>query len=112
MIKNNSFIEFIKYASIGALNVLIDFLVLNLLWSFTGMYKKFTFKTKDSSYIQYASVIGIAAILNGIILSNLSSYNLLNVSQVLWSNISELIASMGTGILSFLINKFFIFKRD
>lgn len=136
MIKNNSFIEFIKYASIGALNVLIDFLVLNLLWSFTGMYsgninylfklisfsiysingyflnKKFTFKTKDSSYIQYASVIGIAAILNGIILSNLSSYNLLNTSQVLWSNISALIASMGTGILSFLINKFFIFKRD
>ncbi|MBO0562101.1 GtrA family protein [Clostridium botulinum] len=135
MFKNKGFIEFIKYASIGALNVLIDFLVLNLLWFFTGMYsgtinylfklisfsiysingyflnKKFTFKTKDSSYIQYASVIGIAAILNGIILSNLSSYNLLNVSQVLWSNISALIASMGTGILSFLINKFFIFKK-
>ncbi len=35
MFKNKSFIEFIKYASIGALNVLIDFLVLNLLWFFT-----------------------------------------------------------------------------
>ncbi len=38
MFKNKGFIEFIKYASIGALNVLIDFLVLNLLWFFTGMY--------------------------------------------------------------------------
>ncbi|MGO5093818.1 GtrA family protein [Clostridium sporogenes] len=136
MIKNNGFIEFIKYVSIGALNVIIDFSVLNLLWFFTGLYsgninylfklisfsiysingytlnKKFTFKTKNSSYIQYASVIGIAAILNGIILSNLSSYNFLNVSQVIWSNISALIASMSTGILSFLINKFFIFKKN
>ncbi|NFV12898.1 GtrA family protein [Clostridium sp. FAM 1755] len=136
MIKNNGFIEFIKYVSIGVLNVIIDFSVLNLLWFFTGLYsgninylfklisfsiysingytlnKKFTFKTKNSSYIQYASVIGIAAILNGIILSNLSSYNLLNVSQVIWSNISALIASMSTGILSFLINKFFIFKKN
>ncbi|NFM25919.1 GtrA family protein [Clostridium sporogenes] len=136
MIKNNGFIEFIEYVSIGALNVIIDFSVLNLLWFFTGLYsgninylfklisfsiysingytlnKKFTFKTKNSSYIQYASVIGIAAILNGIILSNLSSYNLLNISQVIWSNISALIASMSTGILSFLINKFFIFKKN
>ncbi|MCR1933716.1 GtrA family protein [Clostridium tepidum] len=136
MIKNTGFIEFIKYASIGALNVIIDFSVLNLLWFLTGLYsgninylfklisfliysvngyilnKKFTFKTQNSSYIQYVSVIGIAAILNGIILSNLSSYNLLNVPQVIWSNISALIASMSTGILSFLINKFFIFKKN
>lgn len=70
MFKNKGFIEFIKYASIGALNVLIDFLVLNLLWFLTGRYsgninylfklisfsiysingyllnRKFTFKTK------------------------------------------------------------------
>lgn len=38
MFKNKGFIEFIKYASIGALNVLIDFLVLNLLWFLTGRY--------------------------------------------------------------------------
>ncbi|EJO5346115.1 GtrA family protein [Clostridium botulinum] len=135
MTKNKSFIEFIKYAFIGSLNVLIDFLVLNLLWFFTSIYSgninylfklisfsiysingyllnsKFTFKTNKNSYIQYASVIGIAAILNAIILSNLSSFNLLNISQVLWSNISALIASMSTGVLSFLINKFFVFKE-
>ncbi len=38
MIKNTGFIEFIKYASIGALNVIIDFSVLNLLWFLTGLY--------------------------------------------------------------------------
>ncbi|WP_251860567.1 GtrA family protein [Clostridium sp. Marseille-Q2269] len=136
MITNKNFIQFIKYASIGVLNVLIDFLILNLLWFITGIYsgninylfkvisfsaysmsgyflnRKFTFKSNSSSYIQYASVIGIAAILNSIILSNLSSYNLLNVSQIIWSNISALIASMCTGILSFLINKLFVFKKN
>ncbi len=97
----------------GNINYLFKLISFSI-YSINGYFlnRKFTFKTKNSSYIQYASVIGIAAILNGIILSNLSSYNLLNVSQVLWSNISALIASMGTGILSFLINKFFIFKTN
>ncbi|MCS4526205.1 GtrA family protein [Clostridium botulinum] len=97
----------------GNINYLFKLISFSI-YSINGylLNRKFTFKTKNSPYIQYASVIGIAAILNGIILSTLSSYNLLNVSQVLWSNISALIASMGTGILSFLINKFFIFKKN
>ena len=125
--------QFILYAIIGTSNFLIDFFILNTLWKITGVYsgyinflfkaisflaysangyywnKKYTFKT-EGSYIKFASVLGAAAIVNAFILSNLSLYNLLGVSQALWSNISALTASITTGIASFLINKFIVFK--
>lgn len=127
--------QFILYVIIGTSNFLIDFFILNILWKITGIYsgyinflfkgisflaysangyywnKKYTFKT-EGSYIKFASVLGAAAIANAFILSNLSLYNLLGVSQILWSNISALTASITTGIVSFLINKFIVFKDN
>lgn len=136
MPSKKSFMQFIKYSLIGGLNVIIDFAILNLLWFSTACYegrinylfkfisfcaystngyfmnKKFTFKSKESSYFKYISVIGIAALLNGIILSNLTIHNFLNLKSVLWANISALVASITTGIISFLINKFLVFKNN
>lgn len=127
--------QFILYVIIGTSNFLIDFFILNILWKVTGIYsgyinflfkgisflaystngyywnKKYTFKT-EGSYIKFASVLGAAAIANAFILSNLSLYNLLGISQILWSNISALTASITTGTASFLINKFIVFKDN
>lgn len=122
------------YALIGGSNVIIDFTILNILWKITGIYKgainilfkaisftaysingyywnkKYTFKG-EGSYLKFASVMGTAAMLNAIILSIMSNKNILGISQILWANISALTASMTTGIGSFLINKFYIFKK-
>lgn len=124
--------QFILYALIGFSNVIIDFSILNILWKTTGIYKgsinilfklisfvfyslngyywnkKYTFKT-DGSFLKFASVLGIAAIINSIILSIMSLYNILGLSDLLWSNICALVASIITGIGSFLVNKLYIF---
>lgn len=124
--------QFILYALIGFSNVIIDFSILNILWRTTGIYKgsinilfklisfvfyslngyywnkKHTFKT-DGSFLKFASVLGIAAIINSIILSIMSLYNILGLSDLLWSNICALVASIITGIGSFLVNKLYIF---
>ncbi|WP_125152085.1 GtrA family protein [Clostridium rectalis] len=126
--------QFILYAAIGTSNVIIDFIILNILWKITNMYsgyinilfkfisfmfysingyylnKKYTFKL-EGAYIKYASILGIAALLNSLILSTLSLYNRFNIPQILWCNICALIASICTGIISFLINKKLIFKN-
>ncbi|MBU5269602.1 GtrA family protein [Clostridium cochlearium] len=126
--------QFILYALIGSSNVVIDFCILNMLWMVTGIYKgaanilfkfisfifyslngyywnkKYTFKT-EGSFLKFASVLGIAAIINSIILSIMSIYNILGISDLLWSNICALTASIITGIGSFLINKLYIFKK-
>lgn len=127
--------QFILYAIIGASNFLIDLFILNTFWKITGVYsgytnflfkgisflaysangyywnKKYTFRT-EGSYIKFAFVLCAAAIVNAFILSNLSLYNLLGISQVLWSNISALTGSIITGAASFLINKFIVFKGN
>ncbi len=134
MSKKNNFMQFIKYTLIGGINVLIDFGILNILWIITGIYqgyinylfkfisftaystngyfmnKKFTFKSNNNSYFKYISVLAVTAILNAFILSNLSMHNFFNFRTIIWSNISALIASISTGIISFLINKIFVFK--
>jgi putative flippase GtrA len=132
--------QLIKYGIIGGVNFLIDFSVVKILSILTGinsgfplfffnlisffiysingyfMNKKFTFKTKGDkkSYIKYASVLGIAMLANSAILITLTHNNLLissGISNDQWLSISKLIASITTGIFSFLINKFFIFNE-
>lgn len=138
--------QFIQYALIGGMNVLIDFAILNLCSYITGITKgwplvifnvisfaaystngyffnrKFTFKTEGNfhTYIKYVSVLGIGMILNSFLLLMLTRKNFLLIwnpsiplqkSNRIWMNISKLIASMTTGILSFLINKFVVFKK-
>lgn len=126
--------EIIFYIIIGGSNFVIDFTILNLLWGITHLYKgyvnilfktfsfiicsingyslnkKYTFKT-EGSYIKYASVLGISNIMDAFLLSILSMHNILGISQIAWCNISNFIAYASTGILGFIINKLFIFKR-
>ncbi|KYH34770.1 GtrA-like protein [Clostridium tepidiprofundi DSM 19306] len=100
-------------------------LVSFFLYSINGyiLNRKFTFKTEGNkkSYIKYASVLGIAMIANSIILIALTSKNPLikpslsseqiEILNNRWLSISKLIASMTTGVFSFLINKFFVFNK-
>lgn len=131
-----TFIEFVKYACIGAVNVAIDFGILELLMNITGIYKgytlfvfniisfiaysingyymnkRFTFKSSKSSYWKYSSVLASTMLLNGLILSTLSLHNVFNLKPVLWASICKAIASSTTGIINFIVNKFVVFKHD
>ena len=99
--KLQSLIELIKYALVGASNILIDMTVLNILSYATGitsgkmlivfsvtsffvystsgyhLNNKFTFKKSSSekAYIQYASVLFICMILNSVMLVLLTNKN-------------------------------------
>lgn len=83
-----------------------------IIYSINGYYlnKKFTFKVNKSSYIKYAFVLGTSAFFNTNIFIYLTAYNIFNFPIKLWFNLSKLTASMTVGILTFLINKFFIFQ--
>ena len=96
-----SLFQFIKYALVGAINVIIDIIVLNILSYTTGitsgkmlfvfniiafsvysicgyiLNKKFTFKqaSSEKAYFQYALVLFFSMILNGIMLVLLTSFN-------------------------------------
>lgn len=129
-----SVLEFVKYALVGVSNVVIDFSILNLLMYTTSVYKgglliifniisfafysvngyllnrKFTFKSKDSSYFLYAAVLGSAMLINSYILYFLSINNIMNINQILWANTAKLFASMVSGIFSFLLSKNHVFK--
>lgn len=132
----NNLLQFITYALIGGSNVLINLCVLNLLTFLTGIYsnilvlflfefiafitysisgyflnKKFTFKSNENSYLKYISVLGGSAILNSILFITINSHNIFNLSNKLWLNLSKLTTSMIIGIITFLINKFFVFKN-
>lgn len=131
----NTLFELIKYASVGTLNVLIDFLILEILMVTTGIYKgfylavfnaisfivysingyilnkKFTFKSEKSSYFKYASILFCTMLLNSFILSTLTLYNLLGVKPLIWASLVKIFASMTTGLLNFIINKFFVFRK-
>lgn len=128
--------QLIKYALIGAINVLVDFSILEILMVITGIYKgfylavfngisfivysingynlnkRFTFKSKKSSYFKYAATLFCTMILSSFILSTLTLYNIFNLKPILWASIVKLFASMTTGILNFTINKLFIFKES
>ncbi|WP_461204534.1 GtrA family protein [Clostridium sp. DL1XJH146] len=134
-LRQKAYFQFIIYSSIGGVNVILDFTVINLLMVFFNTYtgailffykiislfiysingyimnKKFTFQstTTKKSYFFYMLVLGTAAIANGLILVALTSISV-NISPALWANISNLVASIITGTLSFLVTKFFVFK--
>ncbi|WP_396276425.1 GtrA family protein [Haloimpatiens lingqiaonensis] len=132
----NNLLQFITYALIGGSNELINLGILNFLTYITGIYynklilfifefisfiaysingyflnKKFTFKVKNSSYFKYASVLGTSAIFNTLLFITLNAHNIFNLSNSLWLNLSKVIASMTIGIITFLVNKFFVFKN-
>lgn len=136
MVKN-FIIQLVKYGSIGFVNFLINVGVLNLLMYITNitsgftfyifvaisfiiystngylMNKKFTFKYKANKnpYFQYLAVMGTAAFFNATIISTLTLFNIFKLSPRLWANVVILLASMITGLCSFLINKLVIFKN-
>ncbi|MCY6483784.1 GtrA family protein [Clostridium aestuarii] len=135
-------VQFITYALVGGSNVLINFAIINILSSITNIYsatdtysrallylfdiaafgaysingyllnRKLTFKSNKSSYLKYALVLGISAFFNTNIFVWLTGHNTFYLPIKLWFNLSKLIASITVGIVTFLINKFFIFKKN
>lgn len=132
---NKNIAEFFKYGIVGTINVILDFFILNLLmyifsvyrgrflivfnvisfivYSSNGYYlnRKFTFKSNNSSYFLYITVLGSAMIINSYILYYISINNFMNISKVLWANYAKLFASFISGIFSFLLNKYFVFNQ-
>lgn len=133
--RKETFIELLKYGTVGAINVALDFAVLELLMKLTGVYKgytlfifnalsfvvysingyylnrRFTFKSSSSSYWKYSSVLASTMLLNSFILSTLSLYNIYDLKPVIWASICKAIASSTTGIINFIFNKFVVFKK-
>ncbi|GKU25655.1 GtrA family protein [Clostridium folliculivorans] len=136
--KLKAIIQFITYSLVGSSNVIIDLIVLNILWTVTGLTvgrinflfklisfciystsgyllnKKFTFKSesKSSSYFGYVSLLGILSFLDAVIIANLTRHNIFHIHRFFWANISAFLAAMLTGILGFIINKFVIFNKE
>ncbi|MFD3157552.1 GtrA family protein [Haloimpatiens sp. FM7330] len=132
----SNLMQFITYALVGGSNGLINLLIINILSRLTNIYsgktlflfdfiafiaysingyflnRKFTFKSKDSSYFKYAGVLAISAIFNTMLFVTLTNNNIFNLSKSIWLNISKLIASITIGIITFLVNKFFVFKKQ
>lgn len=132
-----SIVQFITYALVGASNVIIDILVLNILWAVSGVYlgeinyffklisfmiysttgyflnRKFTFKIKAcvKSYFSYISLLAVLSFLDAIILVKLTEVNPLSLPPEICANASALIAAMLTGVFGFVINKTVIFKK-
>jgi putative flippase GtrA len=97
----NPAIQLIKYALVGATNIIIDVIILNILsygtgitngkmlfifniisfsvYSFSGykLNKKFTFKetSPEKAYLKYASILFFSMILNSLMLVTLTSKN-------------------------------------
>ncbi|MDD7792967.1 GtrA family protein [Clostridium sp. 'White wine YQ'] len=132
-----SIIQFITYALVGASNVIIDLIVLNILWFASGMYigrinylfklisfavysttgyllnRKYTFKTKASikSYFSYISLLAVLSLMDAIILVKLTRLNPFHLHRGLNANLSAFTAAMATGLIGFIINKFIIFRK-
>lgn len=138
-IKSHWIFQYAAYGAVGSVNFIIDICILNLLMSLTHIYqgkmfflfkiisfmaysingyfmnKKLTFDykgDKKTTYPAYASILFLAALGNGWILSTLTMILPSRLSPRMWANIVNLIASMTTGTISFLVNKFIIFKGD
>lgn len=136
--KSKPILQFICYVLVGASNFILDEIVLNILWFVTGrsvgkinylfkfisfciystngyiLNKKVTFKkqNKNSSYIDYVSVLALLSAIDAIIVSKFTIHNIFRLPRPLWANICNLTASATTGILGFLINKYIVFKKD
>lgn len=132
----NNILQFVKYALIGGSNFLINIIIMNILMKSTGIYKgnmlflfqvvafiaysingyflnkKFTFKNvkRKNAYLAYISVMGPAAMFSAFLIRTLTLYNIFNLSSSLWANIIIVFASISIGFISFLINKFLVFK--
>lgn len=130
-------IEFISYATVGASNVLIDILVFNVLWRITGhsigninylfklisfsiysttgylLNKNMTFKSsgEKGAYFKYASLLAFLSFLDAALIVKLTKFNIFHIKHILWNNICVLFAAMATGLLGYIINKFFIFAK-
>lgn len=133
---SNSLLQLISYGLIGGSNFIIDIVVLNILWRVTGKFsgninylfkfisfciysttgyllnKHITFKSKGSfdAYFKYVGLLGLLSAIDAFIIVHLTVMPV-NIPIYIWSNICALLASMTTGILGFLINKFLIFKK-
>ncbi len=131
-------IEFISYATVGASNVLIDILVFNFLWKVTGhsvgninylfklvsfsiysttgylLNKNMTFKSsgEKGAYLKYASLLAFLSFLDAALIAKLTRLNIFHIKHILWNNICVLFAAMATGLLGYIINKFFIFAKE
>ena len=129
------FTQMISYALVGTVNFLVDFSIVNILmylfkiysgkflalfniisffaYSTTGYFlnRAFTFKSHNSSYVKYVTVLGISMLADSLILSTLTLYNIFNINKILWANIVKLFSFMVTGTACFIINKFIIFKE-
>ncbi|QGU95317.1 GtrA family protein [Clostridium bovifaecis] len=132
--KNRTLIQLITYGLIGGSNVLINLIIINILSHITGIYsgitmyifygisfvaysingyylnRKFTFTSKSSSYFKYASVLAVSAFCNSTLCTILTFFNIFSVSEVLWLNFSVIFSSIAVGILTFIVNKYFVFK--
>lgn len=138
-IKSHWFFQYITYGAVGTVNVIIDICIINILMAITHIYrgkmfflfklisfvvysisgyfmnKRLTFDckhTKNTTYLAYALTLFIAAMGNGWILSTFTMLSLDRISPRVWANIVNIIASMTTGTISFLVNKFLIFNGD
>lgn len=135
-------IQFLTYALIGSTNVLIDLIVLNILWHVTGMYrgninylfklisfsiysttgyylnKRYTFNhgkstpKNTSSYFGYVGLLAILSFLDAIIISNLTLIHFHHIHKELWANICAVFGAMMTGMIGFIINKLYIFRKQ
>jgi putative flippase GtrA len=83
-------------------------------YSINGYFlnKKFTFKDgkRKNPYLAYIAVMGPAAMFSALLIRTLTLYNIFNLSSSLWANIVIIFASISIGFISFLINKFLVFK--
>lgn len=133
----NNLFQFISYTIVGASNVLIDLLVFNVLWKVTGhshgninylfkfisfciysttgylLNKNVTFERNDTknSHLKYVSLLAFLSFLDAVIISKLTLFHPSHIRHFYWNNLSVLFASIITGILGFIINKFLIFKK-
>ncbi|WP_160672808.1 GtrA family protein [Clostridium sp. C8-1-8] len=136
--KLQALLQFITYSMVGASNVIIDIIVLNILWTITGRYfgpinflfklisfciystsgyllnKHFTFKgdSNSSSYFGYVSLLGILSFLDAVIISYMTMHNVFHLHRHMWANICAMLAAMATGLIGFLVNKFIIFNKE
>lgn len=130
--------EFISYSIVGASNVAIDLAVFNILWRITGhsqgninylfklvsfliysttgylLNKHVTFDSKGDkeSHLKYVCLLAVLSLLDAVIISNMTVIKPHHIRRLFWNNFSVLLASMLTGIVGFIINKFFVFKKE
>lgn len=133
--------QFIRFVIIGGMNTGIDFLVLNLLMWWTGIYegkmiillntmsfsaavinsyfwnKHWTFKDKDESDIgefsQFVAITLVGLIINTGMVYLITTYMdpLFGLKKELWANLAKVAATGLSLIWNFIGYKFIVFKK-